>query len=211
VIQGDHTKAHLLERAGVHGARLLVIADYELEATFRVASIARALNPELEILARVGSDDDVEAIAAAGVDRVISDESAGAQRISHAVLHHCGRASANALLDTERIVRFEPVGDGCEHVGTARPVRPSADGCESCLRSGDRWVHLRVCLVCGHVGCCDSSPNKHASAHYAATGHPLIASAEPGEHWAWCFEDNVQIRTREPIRPAVGAEGTRSE
>jgi CPA2 family monovalent cation:H+ antiporter-2 len=211
VIQGDHTKAHLLERAGVHGARLLVIADDELEATFRVASIARALNPELEILARVGSDDDVEAIAAAGVDRVISDESAGAQRISHAVLHHCGRASANALLDTERIVRFEPVGDGCEHVGTARPVRPSADGCESCLRSGDRWVHLRVCLVCGHVGCCDSSPNKHASAHYAATGHPLIASAEPGEHWAWCFEDNVQIRTREPIRPAVGAEGTRSE
>ncbi len=211
VIQGDHTKAHLLERAGVHDARLLVIADDELEATFRVASIARALNPDLEILARVEFDDDVEAIAAAGVDRVITGESAGAERIGHAVLHQCGRASANALLDTERIVRFEPVGDGCEHVGTAAPVRPSAAGCESCLRSGDQWVHLRVCLVCGHVGCCDSSPNKHASAHYAATGHPLIVSAEPGEHWAWCFPDSLQIRTREPIRPAVPAGESRSD
>ena len=211
VIQGDHTKAHLLERAGVHDARLLVVADDELEATFRVASIARALNPELEILARVESDADVSSIAAAGVDRVISDESAGAQRVGHAVLHQCGRASANALLDTERIVRFEPVGDGCEHVGSAAPVRPSAAGCEACLRSGDGWVHLRVCLICGHVGCCDSSPNKHASAHYAATGHALIASAEPGEHWAWCFPDSLQIRTREPIRPAAGAGETRSD
>jgi CPA2 family monovalent cation:H+ antiporter-2 len=211
VIQGDHTKAHLLERAGVRDARLLVIADDELEATFRVASVARALNPDLEILARVESDADVEAIAAAGVDRVISDQSAGARRIGHAVLQQCGRASANALLDTERIVRFEPVGDGCEHVGMAVPVRPSAAGCEACLRSGDQWVHLRVCLICGHVGCCDSSPNKHADAHYAASGHALIASAEPGEHWAWCFLDSLQMRTREPIRPAVGRGDPESE
>jgi K+:H+ antiporter len=211
VIQGDHTKAHLLERAGVHDARLLVIADDELEATFRVASVARALNPELEILARVESDADVSAIAAAGVDRVISDESAGAERVGPAVLHQCGRAAANALLDTERIIRFEPVGDGCEHVGSASPVRPSAAGCEACLRSGDGWVHLRVCLICGHVGCCDSSPNKHASAHFAATGHALVVSAEPGEHWAWCFLDSLQIRTREPIRPAAAAGASGSD
>ena len=67
------------------------------------------------------------------------------------------------------------------------------------------WVHLRVCLICGHVGCCDTSANKHASAHYAETGHALIVSAEPGEHWAWCFLDQLRIKTREPIHAPVEA------
>jgi CPA2 family monovalent cation:H+ antiporter-2 len=203
VIQGDHTKAHLLERAGIQEARLLVIADDELETTFRVASIARVLNPDLEILARVSADDDVAAIAKAGVDRVISGESAGAQQIGAAILHQCGRASANTLLDRDRIVRFEPVGEGCEHVPMAKPVRPRSAGCESCMRAGDEWVHLRVCLICGHVGCCDSSPNKHASGHYAEIGHALVASAEPGEQWAYCFVDELRMRTHEPIRPSL--------
>lgn len=205
VIQGDHTKANLLERAGIADARLLVVVDDELETTYRVASVARALNPRLEILARVESDGDVGAIAAAGVDRVISGESASAQRVPAAVLHQCGRASANAAIDPERIVHFDPVGEGCEHVELAQPVRPSAGGCESCLRSGDEWVHLRVCLICGHVGCCDSSPNRHASAHHAATGHALVASAERGEHWAYCFVDELTMRTREPVEPAAGS------
>ncbi len=205
VIRGDHTKAHLLERAGIDRAKLLVIADDELETTFRVASVARALNPDLEILARVESDEDVEAIAGAGVDRVISGESAAAARMPAAVLRQCGRAAPNALLDTDRIVRIEPVGEGCEHLALAAPVRPSAVGCESCLRMEEDWVHLRVCLICGHVGCCDTSANKHASAHYAETGHALIVSAEPGEHWAWCFLDQLRIKTREPIHAPVEA------
>ncbi|HYG69782.1 MAG TPA: UBP-type zinc finger domain-containing protein [Anaeromyxobacteraceae bacterium] len=66
-------------------------------------------------------------------------------------------------------------------------MEPSAPGCEECLARGDDWVHLRLCLTCGHVGCCDSSPNRHASRHFRATEHPVAKSFEPGENWAWCY------------------------
>jgi uncharacterized UBP type Zn finger protein len=69
-------------------------------------------------------------------------------------------------------------------------------GCEECLKTGDRWVHLRMCLTCGKVGCCDSSPNRHASGHYREVGHTLVRSAQPGEDWAWCFADEVPISYR---------------
>jgi uncharacterized UBP type Zn finger protein len=80
----------------------------------------------------------------------------------------------------------------CEHVGpaTIRHVKRPAPGCEDCLKMGGRWVHLRYCLTCGHVGCCDSSPNRHATAHFHASGHPLVTSAEVGEAWAWCYLDD---------------------
>jgi uncharacterized UBP type Zn finger protein len=81
----------------------------------------------------------------------------------------------------------------CTHVGLIRPVAAGADGCEECLKTGDSWVHLRMCLVCGHVGCCDSSKNQHATKHYHATGHPLMRSIEPGEEWGWCYADEVMI------------------
>ncbi|MEA2341255.1 MAG: hypothetical protein QOG11_1332 [Solirubrobacteraceae bacterium] len=73
----------------------------------------------------------------------------------------------------------------------------SSDGCEECLAQGSGWVHLRICLECGHVGCCDDSPNRHASAHHASAGHPIIRSLEPGEDWSWCFEDEVAMRIPE--------------
>jgi uncharacterized UBP type Zn finger protein len=82
-------------------------------------------------------------------------------------------------------------GPVCTHLGEVRDVAPGADGCEDCLASGGRWVHLRVCMSCGHVGCCDSSPNRHATAHYHATTHPIVQSFEPGEDWWWCFADGV--------------------
>jgi uncharacterized UBP type Zn finger protein len=82
---------------------------------------------------------------------------------------------------------------GCGHVDAIRvttlPV-PIA-GCEECLKSDGRWVHLRMCMTCGEVGCCDSSPNRHASRHAAAVGHPIARSAEPGEEWSWCYVDEV--------------------
>ena len=85
----------------------------------------------------------------------------------------------------------------CGHVNQIRDdVEPSARGCEDCLRIGDRWVHLRLCLSCGHVGCCDSSKNKHATAHFHATEHPVVASFEPGENWRWCYVDKVML---EPV------------
>jgi len=76
-----------------------------------------------------------------------------------------------------------------KHPGNAKPNTP--DGCEECLKSGDTWVHLRLCLKCGHVGCCDDSKNKHATKHYHATNHPVIRSFQLGEHWEWCFVDQA--------------------
>ena len=82
----------------------------------------------------------------------------------------------------------------CTHLDQIHDVTPSADGCEDCLKMGGQWVHLRMCLVCGHVGSSDSSPNKHATAHFQASSHPIIASAEPGEDWRWCYVDEVAFR-----------------
>jgi uncharacterized UBP type Zn finger protein len=78
---------------------------------------------------------------------------------------------------------------GCEHLEGLQPVEPRTQGCEECLQMGDTWVHLRLCLTCGHVGCCNDSKNKHATAHFHETGHPVIQSFEPGEDWKWCYAD----------------------
>ncbi len=81
----------------------------------------------------------------------------------------------------------------CSHLDQIRDVNPQSDGCAECLAAGGRWVHLRMCLECGHVGCCDSSPGKHATAHFHTTHHPVMRSAEPGETWGWCYVDEVQL------------------
>jgi uncharacterized UBP type Zn finger protein len=81
----------------------------------------------------------------------------------------------------------------CTHLDTIRPVTPSAEGCEECLRLGQPWVHLRLCLACGHMGCCDNSPGRHATKRFHATSHPLIQSAQPGEDWIWCYVDEVAL------------------
>ena len=85
------------------------------------------------------------------------------------------------------------VTNGCTHLGEIQEVLPSADGCEDCLKIGDPWVHLRICLICGHAGCCDNSKNKHATKHFHQIGHPLIQSLEPGESWLWCYTDQALI------------------
>jgi uncharacterized UBP type Zn finger protein len=80
----------------------------------------------------------------------------------------------------------------CTHLESAGDPSPKTpDGCEECLETGSTWVHLRLCLQCGHVGCCDSSPNRHATKHYHATKHPVIQSFQPGERWRWCYIDEV--------------------
>jgi uncharacterized UBP type Zn finger protein len=90
----------------------------------------------------------------------------------------------------------------CDHLGTIVPVEPSDDGCHECLIAGDRWVHLRLCQECGHVGCCDNSPNRHATKHYGATSHPIVRSFEPGENWYWCFVDDVEFELDVPPGPS---------
>jgi uncharacterized UBP type Zn finger protein len=84
----------------------------------------------------------------------------------------------------------------CTHTDHIQDVEPSAQGCEECLQMGDSWVHLRECLTCGHVGCCDQSKNKHATRHFDHTSHPIIRSFEPGEDWIWCYVDEVVMEPR---------------
>jgi 5-methylcytosine-specific restriction endonuclease McrA len=85
----------------------------------------------------------------------------------------------------------------CEHLFEAKPIPARTPGCEECLKTGLRWVHLRLCLSCGHVGCCDSSPGRHATKHFHHTSHPVVASYEPGERWAWCYVDQEAL----PVPP----------
>lgn len=83
--------------------------------------------------------------------------------------------------------------DDCHHLDTVRIVKPSARGCEECLPLGQAWVHLRVCRYCGHVGCCDQSPGRHATAHFQTSGHPIIEGYDPPEGWGWCFIDETFV------------------
>lgn len=79
----------------------------------------------------------------------------------------------------------------CKHLDQITDAAPHTKGCEECLKTGSWWVHLRLCKACGHVGCCDSSPNKHATKHYHRTKHPIVQSLEPGETWMWCYPDEL--------------------
>lgn len=84
------------------------------------------------------------------------------------------------------------MADQCTHLTQVNDVSPKTpEGCEECLAMGSDWVHLRLCLICGHVGCCDNSPNKHATKHFHRTEHPVIRSFEPGEDWGWCYVDQI--------------------
>jgi uncharacterized UBP type Zn finger protein len=107
----------------------------------------------------------------------------------------------------------------CTHLGTitVTELPDAVAGCEDCLREGSVWMHLRICLECGHVGCCDDSPNRHARAHFHGDGHPLMRSLEPGETWSWCFVDDVALAipsvrgtTRIPPSPMLSGGGPSS-
>ena len=86
----------------------------------------------------------------------------------------------------------------CQHLDTIEflEVPDEIPGCEDCLKTGGWWVHLRMCMQCGHIGCCDNSPNRHATKHFRSSSHPIIRSAEPGEDWSWCYEDELMFRLR---------------
>lgn len=91
----------------------------------------------------------------------------------------------------------------CNHLRSIRVVTPSARGCEECLQTGDAWVHLRICRVCGHVGCCDESPNRHATAHYRETRHPIVEAYDPPDAWGWCYVDEEFVELPDQT-PQIG-------
>lgn len=99
-------------------------------------------------------------------------------------------------MDTEQsidLTQAQRENPTCAHTGEAHAVTPLTEGCQECLEIGDTWVHLRLCLTCGHVGCCDSSKNRHATRHFHATEHPIIRSLEPGENWAYCYKERLVL------------------
>ncbi len=197
-LRGDPTKAAILNQAGVGRARLVVVAEDEPEQAHRVVSAVRSLT-RAPIVVRPRGDADVAVLADAGADSVVDRDRASDHALVLSVLSRLGHSNAHpgadaTVVDTTAVVRYPwPADSGCTHGTMSRPVLPMAWGCVECLRQGTSWVHLRICLTCGHVGCCDSSPHRHARAHSGADGHPLITSAEPGETWAYCFSDDVTV------------------
>ena len=178
-----------------------VVPDDAPGMTARVVSVVRGLAPELYVVASTRTFEQALALKQAGADAVISREYAVTERLVTDVLEGAGIDSEDAqrYAETYDAPARPPVGltdaqrasPACGHTGRAHAVSPLTDGCEECLRLGDRWLHLRVCLTCGHVGCCDDSKNKHATAHFQGTGHPIIRSYEPNESWAYCYEDEA--------------------
>ncbi len=202
VITGDSTRSSVLDMAGIAQARLVVIAEDEPEQATRVARIVRRLT-DAAVLVRPHGEADLHELSSAGVDHVVDPRAAGRLRLSQIVLdrlalhpdvprHASEGDRQRARVDDTRLVRVPVPSDaGCTHASWSRPVLPVASGCVECVRQGQDWVHLRVCLSCGYVGCCDSSPGRHARAHHEQRDHPLMASAEPGESWGYCFVDDV--------------------
>lgn len=203
VVRGDYSRRQILEAAGIYDARLFVVADDDPAMTERVVAVARAINPDLEILAQTERPDERDTLRGVGANRVVAAQAAAARELTREALRSAGvtHELTEAILsdpgDAGALIQLNPVilaARRCEHVAGVRAVLPdSPDACSECVALGDEWVHLRLCMTCGHVACCDSSPNRHARAHAAASGHPIVRSWQPGEDWAWCFVDERML------------------
>ncbi|QYJ02809.1 cation:proton antiporter [Nocardioides panacisoli] len=202
VVTGDSTRAAVLDRAGLSHARMVVIAEDEPEQAARIATVVRGLTGA-PVMVRAHGAADLAAFAEAGVDHVVDPAAASRGRLFQAMLDRLALprpaipppgSGDRTWADTTRLMHVPiPADAGCDHGDQSRPVLPASAGCLDCLREGEQWVHLRVCLGCGHVGCCDSSPGRHARVHHETSGHAVAGSAEPGEGWAYCFPDDVTV------------------
>lgn len=171
--------------------------------TALVVSGVRGLSLEVYLVARTGTHAQALALKQAGVNAVISEEYAVTERLVTDVLEGAGLTSEDAqryaeaydppALPPVALTGEQQQSPACSHTAQAHTVSPLTAGCEECLKLGARWVHLRVCMSCGHVGCCDDSRHKHATAHFHETGHPIIRSLERGEEWAYCYEDKATL------------------
>lgn len=215
VLRGDYARQRTLEMAGLSQARTLIIADDNPAIAHRVANVARTLSTNVHIVVRTRFVSEIKPLHAEGVDCVIADELESIVQLFGQMLKDSGAKpdQIEALADEIRgsdysdlldpsdskaadsgLVSLDLSKGGCEHTEGLTAVRPSALGaCQDCLAAGDTWVHLRVCMTCGYVGCCDSSKNKHATAHFHELGHPVMRSMEPGETWGWCFVDRKTL------------------
>lgn len=200
VVRGDPIKENVLAEAGLYSARLVVICENDNEEAAHIATVIRQLEPTVPIVLRPRDAVDALTLAPTGADHVVDTASAVSAPLTTVVLQRLGLEQPDgAYPNPTVVVEFVPdPAAECPHVSEIQPVLPTTAGCVECLRAGRHdWVHLRTCLQCGHVGCCDSSPERHASAHADTIGHPIIASAEPSETWGWCFLDRTQLERRQ--------------
>lgn len=172
--------------------------DRRLGAAAVPADEARLLIDERRSLADTTLPDRLapaeRARLAAIVDAAFLDGFRGSMLLCAALVLGGGLVAAfslqSATITTADVV---PAPATCDHLGAIVDPEPAARGCVECVRTGDPWVHLRMCLTCGHVGCCDSSKNRHATRHFWASHHPIVRSVEPGECWRWCYVDEVSV------------------
>ncbi len=185
VVIGDYSRPALLSEAGLGQARALLVLDDAPEMAARVVSAARLLHPDLQIVVHVSAAEERSTLESVGASTVLTSHdavAAGALRSLDAARPGEDAPPEVALSAEQRNM--------CSHAHSLRVVRPtSSDTCPECVALDDTWVHLRVCMSCGYTGCCDSSKNKHATAHFHASQHPVIRSLEPGETWAYCYLD----------------------
>jgi MFS family permease len=162
------------------------------------ADVARLLVSERRSLADVTIPEWVPSTERALLDGIVHDAFLTAFRgavVFCAILVLGGAALAAAMITAVDSIAAKNDGrlSTCDHVDRIANASPRSHGCEECLRLGDAWVHLRLCLTCGQVGCCDSSKNRHATKHFWATQHPIVGSLEPGESWRWCYIDELAV------------------
>lgn len=211
VLRGDYAKQHTLSLAHVAEARTLIVADDNPGMAHRVAMVARQMNPDLHIIVRTPRQNDAQTLHDEGVDCVIVDELESIVQLLGQTLkdHDVPVAEIDRIAEhirehdyqdvlsspPEGAVILDPHDKTCDHAASRMIVIPHAEGeCPQCVAIGDSWVHLRICMTCGHVGCCDSSKNKHARAHFESEGHPVIRSLESEESWGWCYVDDQYIQ-----------------
>jgi CPA2 family monovalent cation:H+ antiporter-2 len=216
VLLGDPARLRTLTEAGVQRARVVVIPDDTAERARQIVRVVRGYHPDVTIVVRTRHASDVEPLEGDGATWVVTEEVEASAMLATKVLKTFGAELADAVaqahslrdfyrsgeaspgpavppqhatVDTNALVEVALDPAACAHAGQVEPVVPLTAGCEECLETGDSWVHLRLCLTCGHVGCCDSSPNRHARHHHEDEGHHIMRSAEPGEDWVFCFAD----------------------
>ena len=208
VVRGDYTKGYILDLVGLQRASLLVIPDDQADMAHRTLSVVKAARPDLPVVVYTPYSAAVPELEEAGAAAVVSADHAATKLVVSEVLNRAGvggerRAKALAsfsALEPRRppnlvtLSAAQRTSNKCAHTdGLTSVEAPAKLVCPACVALGDTWVHLRICMSCGAVGCCDSSKNKHATAHFKDSEHPVIKSLEKGEAWAWCYRDKVTL------------------
>jgi CPA2 family monovalent cation:H+ antiporter-2 len=193
VLRGNYTRRHELTEAGLYSARLLVVADDDPETTDRVVRLATAMHPDLEIVAKASSETETAELALDVPQIRWTDNDDDMLDLIRAIMPQSDQPNGKSEQEMIDLTPTQRRNQHCSHIQDIHPVPASERVCRECLQMGDTWVHLRICMTCGYIGCCDDSENKHATAHFHTTGHPIVKSYEVGEDWAWCYEDDRML------------------